>query len=150
MSFSRSLPGHSGQRIFWRRGAPDDGVDCSHSKGWNFNGNEYRIWSSLSYLERSLKALSLYTEARTSFITWHTYKRPRWTSLPVRISSRGFPCFFGALLKMNWNLMQKERDGERLLHNLPRTPSFGKILSVVKAVDVSLFRVLEWGGMEVF
>ncbi|KAG1762000.1 hypothetical protein EDD22DRAFT_1050898 [Suillus occidentalis] len=118
------------------------------------------------YLERSLKALGLHTEARTSFITYWlpsflkheyialrfvpqaAYERAASLSLTPQpdVVTRVCMLFKGIREEhlANWSnaQMQAERDVGWWVDVVGVDP--------VRAGDVTLFRVLEWGGTEVF
>ncbi|KAG1749578.1 hypothetical protein EDD22DRAFT_263502 [Suillus occidentalis] len=117
------------------------------------------------YLDKSLKALGLHTEARTSFITYwlpsilkHEYIALRFVSqvayeraasLSISpqpdIVTRVFMLFRGIPKEhlANWSnaQMQAEKDVAWWVDVVGVDPA--------KAGDVALFRVLEWGGAEV-
>ncbi|KAG1742153.1 hypothetical protein EDB19DRAFT_1907619 [Suillus lakei] len=118
-----------------------------------------------SYLDKSLKALGLHTEARTSFITYwlpyilkHEYIALRFVpqsayeraaSLNISpqpdVVTRVFMLFRGISEEHleNWSnaQMQAEKDVTWWVDVVGVDPA--------RAGDVALFRVLEWGGMEV-
>ncbi|KAJ7138822.1 hypothetical protein C8R46DRAFT_603970 [Mycena filopes] len=124
------------------------------------------VASITPYLDKVLLALGLHTEARTSFITYwlpsflkHTHVALRFVpqaayeaSAALDISpvpdvvTRVFMLFKGISddAVADWrdaNAEPAENDGER----------WCKVVGVdlERAADVTLFRVLEWGGMEV-
>ncbi|KAF8603245.1 hypothetical protein BDV93DRAFT_442837 [Ceratobasidium sp. AG-I] len=118
-----------------------------------------------AYIDDALLALGLHTEARTSFITYwlpsllvHEFTALRFvpqneyeTAAPINISpvpdviTRVFMIFQGV----------NEADLERWMPAQARATHDPKIwrevvgVNVEKSADSSLFRVLEWGGMEV-
>ncbi|KIK33074.1 hypothetical protein CY34DRAFT_18617 [Suillus luteus UH-Slu-Lm8-n1] len=118
------------------------------------------------YLDKSLKALGLHTEARTSFVTYwlpsflkHEYIALRFipqaayeraASLSISpkpdVVTRVSMLFKGIPKEhlANWTnaQMQAERDVGWWVDVVGVDP--------VRAGDVTLFRVLEWGGTEVF
>ncbi|KAG1769324.1 hypothetical protein EDD22DRAFT_817525 [Suillus occidentalis] len=117
------------------------------------------------YLDKSLKALGLHTEARTSFITYwlpsilkHEYIALRFVSQAAYeraaslsispqpdIVTRVFMLFRGIpkehLAKWSKAQMQAEEDVAWWVDVVGVDPA--------RAGDATLFRVLEWGGMEV-
>jgi hypothetical protein len=117
------------------------------------------------YLDKSLKALGLHTEARTSFITYWlpsilkhefialrfvpqaAYERAASLSIspPPDIVTRVFMVFRGIPKEhlTNWAhaQMQAERDVDWWVDVVGVDPA--------RAGDAALFRVLEWGGAEV-
>ncbi|KAG1812600.1 uncharacterized protein BJ212DRAFT_1483207 [Suillus subaureus] len=117
------------------------------------------------YLDKSLKALGLHTEARTSFITYwlpsilkHEYIALRFVpqaayeraaSLSISpqpdVVTRVFMLFRGISKEhlANWSYaqMQAERDVAWWVDVVG--------VDLARAGDTALFRVLEWGGMEV-
>ncbi|KAG2038512.1 hypothetical protein BDR03DRAFT_954278 [Suillus americanus] len=117
------------------------------------------------YLDKSLKVLGLHTEARTSFITYwlpsilkHEYVALRFVpqvayeraaSLCISpqpdVVTRVFMLFKGVCKERlaNWAnaQMQAEKDVAWWVNVVGVDPA--------RAGDVTLFRVLEWGGMEV-
>lgn len=117
------------------------------------------------YLDAAPKALGLHTEARTSFITYwlpailkHDHVALRFLPQPVyeqaaplKISpvpdviTRIFMLFIGVDKEL---LSQWPQAQERACHSV----DFWKDVAGVdctRSLDESLFRVLEWGGMEV-
>ncbi|KAG1851689.1 hypothetical protein F4604DRAFT_1959187 [Suillus subluteus] len=118
------------------------------------------------YLDKSLKALGLHTEARTSFITYwlpdilkHEYIALRFVpqsayerAASLNISpqpdmvTRVFMLFRGIPKEhlANWAnaQMQAEKDVAWWVDVVG--------VDLARAGDMALFRVLEWGGMEVF
>ncbi|KAG1844194.1 hypothetical protein DFJ58DRAFT_706605 [Suillus subalutaceus] len=118
------------------------------------------------YLDKSLKALGLHTEARTSFITYwlpdilkHEYIALRFVpqsayeraaSLNISpqpdVVTRVFMLFRGIPKEhlVNWSnaQMQAEKDVAWWVDVVG--------VDLARAGDMALFRVLEWGGMEVF
>ncbi|KAG1844198.1 hypothetical protein DFJ58DRAFT_907284 [Suillus subalutaceus] len=118
------------------------------------------------YLDKSLKALGLHTEARTSFITYwlpdilkHEYIALRFVpqaayeraaSLNISpqpdVVTRVFMLFRGIPKEHleNWSnaQMQAEKDVAWWVDVVG--------VDLARAGDMALFRVLEWGGMEVF
>ncbi|KAK1223417.1 hypothetical protein PQX77_013699 [Marasmius sp. AFHP31] len=125
-----------------------------------------------AYLDRALAALSLHTEARTSFITYwlpsflkHTHVALRFlpqsayeSAAPLNITpppdvvTRVFMLFQGL---SNDEMEHAEGDHSPWQEAVRRTSEdvdfWRKIVGVdlVKCTDSALFRVLEWGGMEV-
>ncbi|KAI0088381.1 hypothetical protein BDY19DRAFT_994282 [Irpex rosettiformis] len=118
-----------------------------------------------AYLDGALKALTLHTEARTSFITYwlpsllkHKYVALKFLShksyesaAPMTVSpipdvvTRVFMLFRG--IEEN-NLVDWEDAHARATADVSFwTEVVG--VSVDKASDVGLYRVLEWGGMEI-
>ncbi|KAH8986745.1 hypothetical protein EDB92DRAFT_2020971 [Lactarius akahatsu] len=118
------------------------------------------------YLDAALKALTLHTEARTSFITYwlpdmlkHEYVALRFVAqdvyeqaAPMRIApapdvvTRVFMLFRGVpvgdLGLWEAASARTHADGARLWADVVG-------VDAVRAADSGLFRVLEWGGMEV-
>ncbi|KAG2081102.1 hypothetical protein BD769DRAFT_1621490 [Suillus cothurnatus] len=117
------------------------------------------------YLDKSLKALGLHTEARTSFITYwlpsilkHEYIALRFVPQPAYeraaslsispqpdVVTRVFMLFRGVRKEhlADWSNAQVQAEKD--------VAWWADVVGVdlARAGDVALFRVLEWGGMEV-
>ncbi|KAL0065479.1 hypothetical protein AAF712_007543 [Marasmius tenuissimus] len=125
-----------------------------------------------AYLDRALAALSLHTEARTSFITYwlpsflkHTHVALRFlpqsayeSAAPLDISpppdvvTRVFMLFRGVSSDEMEHIEGDDSSWQEAVRRTCEDVDFWrKIVGVdlVKCMDSALFRVLEWGGMEV-
>ncbi|KAG1734367.1 hypothetical protein EDD22DRAFT_973700 [Suillus occidentalis] len=97
------------------------------------------------YLDKSLKALGLHTEARTSFITCllaTIIPEARIHRPPIRPAYERAASLSITPQPDVMTHMQAERDIGWWVDEIGVDP--------VRAGDVTLFRVLEWGGTEVF
>jgi len=120
-----------------------------------------------SYLDAALKALALHTEARTSFITYwlpsllkHSFVALRFLPQvayedPALMSIEPKPDIVTRIFMLFSGVAQGddlERWDEARAHADRNVEDVWKDVVGVdteKALDASLFRVLEWGGMEV-
>ncbi|KAG8943464.1 hypothetical protein FRC04_002875 [Tulasnella sp. 424] len=122
------------------------------------------VEESASYLDRALRAMGLHTEAVTSFITYwlpcfmkHTYIALQFIpqigfeeAAPLQVEPK--PDIVTRIFMLYQPVMVSQLDKwSQASDRAVKDPAFGREvvgIDIEKQKDPSLFRVVEWGGME--
>ncbi|KAG1749577.1 hypothetical protein EDD22DRAFT_958005 [Suillus occidentalis] len=144
---------------------PVDTFDPISSSLDNMNSIIVPVEKVSTYLDKSLKALGLHTEARTSFVTYwlpkflkHEYIALRFVPQAAYERAASLSIFpqpdVVTRVSMLFKGIRQEHLGDWTNAQMQAEKDVAWWVDVVgvdptRAGDTSLFRVLEWGGMEV-